>query len=500
MVAETIAQAIYTWAPKLVDRREGFGFLAVSPSLRGRMPWLEETTKKLTGFVGKAAAATTETASYVAIGRSVVDNQTVAYRKVDAGRDSHGREGRYLIHFLSAGAADLPLSAVLRIGSQTWLHAQNVPLGIVPELQDLTPRAVISPAQSFEVSDADADRVRRGTEILIRQGFLEAGDWSTEHFRMMIACLPRWCDSAMVLTPKWTRYGASVRLSLGEAGASLPVTDPDVVLHWDLEDLRQMLSTARTFSELQQLVLSPTRPVVRSDDLPGTGDALSDALHIWLARGSRALSLKQDRLLRADPRRTVQTMHDIGRRLPATRRVDDLAIYLLRECEGVEDHVLEGVMPVSDEAIDQYLASVVTLQILRVVLNMNGTRHHHIEIPVARRFPHTLISDLVNATRLSDELFRGLCRTLRLSLEKSGDFAGAVMCARGVDYSFLFARVIPVSAGGRPEVLMRFARLNPAEFVRWLAIGSPYADALVLDLRRDVRPDLRQRIAGFLSR
>lgn len=506
-----IGQAVYTWVKDLPFRPAGYRFVAVSPEWESRMPWLEASTRSLTGFVGNdKPVSAQDRESYRPVGRHVHSGMALAYRKQDAGLDGHNRPGNYVVHFLMTAAWSLGMTDVLTMPGRWWMDVDDARLKPSVSLQDieLSDFRDTLHAQS-EVGVADPSRVVKAVRELARKKSASANGWAPEDILALLATMPPWADYAMRLVPEWSELGASQRLKLADVPPAeaavedrrwFPVDD-------ELEKLRHRLSGARNIVEVGQLLSGQQLlsgelagvPLGGADVRP-TQLSLDSTVLKWMASGARGLSVAEIDLMEREPLKTLSALDEKRQRIPVSRRLDMIALALLERCDGVDRRLLARVLPIDDEAVSMYVAKCPNRALVEaaVLLNCDGSRA--IDLVMLGNVAPGTMHHLVELSRVDPEIYDGLVRSVSISSLRGGTFARRLFLTDGMDFEYLFARILPAAARGRTDSLLSLACINPDAFVSWIGIPEPYAEALVEALRHETRQAIWERISGFFGR
>lgn len=523
-----ISQAIYTWALKLISGQQGFGFAAVSPALSSRLDWLEASTKALTGFVGNLDTAADVRRSYAPTGRHVAGDQTLAYRKQDAGRDGHGRSGNYVVQFLVAPASLFGLTDVLRIPNAAWIEpAQVQPKGQPPYLKDLLLADFRASLTDCKLDAVDVRSMRLLLEELAEAGSANISGWTDQELLTLLSVMPAWFDYSVTLVPRWTQAGAERHLQVmpGVQWAGLVEDHRLEPPTSELQDTRRMLLSTIDIREiLAQLSVSasdpsrastphvPARHIShrRTDSHSPTAtasgaeerepDAVADSVRKWVTGASRELTSAERQVLQRDPHETLRALHRTKLQIPPTRKPDPLALSLLERCDDVDAEFLTQILPVDDEAVASYVAFCNHTALLEAAVLLNSDRSRAIDISFQTSVGAETLHGLVQLAKADSRLFDGLVRSLRISSQRSGSFARRLLLAKGVDYGYLYTTLIPAASEGRDEALLCLAFINPEEFVHWLDVPATYEGALINALRQETRDKAWERISRFASR
>lgn len=495
-----IGQALYTWAEVLPSGKQGEGFVAASPSLAHKTDWLDASCRPLIGYVGNSYKVTAEQrAEYKPVGKHIHTNRTLVYRKRDVGRDSHKRGGNYLIHFLVADSNIVCLSDVLRIQPWTWdFRAARVTgngsgrLQSMPEI-DLT--EFRDQLVSFaEFKEPDRSVVIEALLAMTRTGVLNATDLDTGAILGILSVLPRWADYAAELIPEWSERGPVKRLRLvgqqlagtvGEDRRLKPESD-------DLKDLRQRLASTRTIDELRSLLTSRSTLAKPLPFAPEKTEATTEApspdkcIEKWLGKPESMTQSEKELLMNMPPSQLVSVLAQQELRLPPWRKHDDIALSLLEHCEGVDQKLLGTIMPLGDESVSRYVTACSNSALLEAAVWLNCDKSRQVDIEFPDGVATTILLHLVELCIEQPDFHEGLVCSLRISFFGAGSFVRRLLRSPGMDFRYLYSRVLPAAAEGDPEVLWALASVNPEIFASWMRlpeIYGIYSDALISALR-----------------
>lgn len=493
-----LAQACYSWASRLPDGSGGYGFVAFSPSLQDNQAWFEQLTKDVCSYAGNARMTDQERAAYRPLGRLVAAGMSIAYRKLDAGRDAHGRTGRYLVHFLVAPISLLRLSEVLAIPDMLWLSEAQVPLDQPLELRDLALAQLRGPADlALPVVDREgAIAIARAARCLAQTGALDVSTWEPALLAVLLACLPGWVNQEATLEAEWKagRARSTLRIA-GQATIEWSALEPPDGLPGELAALNERIGHYCSLAEIARALGEPDgspSPVLR-------GQPLDDAVRAWID-GESALGKARETLLLEDPPATLGLLAERGMRLPSGRRADRLAVRLLRGLsEPSAADLVAAVLPLEQEALGAYVASAPTLVVLLGALACNAEAGQITRIDFTRQPEPGTLAALVRAAADDGELLEQLAETLRESSLREGSFAKALISDPHVDPDLLYAEIVPRAAKDHAE-LLGLISLNPAPFIAWARCPAPYADALAAVLARESRHAVWQRVSALLGR
>jgi hypothetical protein len=489
-----------------MDGREGYGFALASPSLSGRSAWLEAELRGLTTFSGGGREMDQEARqAYIPVGRHLGTNMAFGYRKVDGGLDGNRRTGRYIAHFLIGRPQVLTLSRILRVHSECWHDNATLPLNASPNLVDTETTDLVGPPVLLSATTDEVERLADSIKVLAEEAQLEVSGWTHKRIRLLLACLPDWCDVASELIPKWTNHGGVTTLRLRELDFGEP-TDrlTDWVEDAALVGIRERWSSARDPGQMRALGRQGS---VKAAGVPQAASPLTTAkfapnstgLDTWLRKGSRSLLNSQRDALLADPVAVLGELVSQGRRLPDGDRVDDLAVMLIRRCPSMDPVALTRILPLDDYAVSALLSQAGTPALLKAALILNASSSRWVEIPSFAP-DSDAISDVVGSAPSDETIKRGLARSLWLSVDGEGDFARSVLWAKGPDTDYLYRTLVPLAARGNPDAMLALVCINPERFFDWSGIDPQYRDALIEALRPDRGFDMFQRLFSRVSK
>lgn len=123
----SVAQAVYTWSRTLVDGRVGMGFSAISPALVGSIDWLGRLDPSEFGlFEGDVTGASSDLIDarkgFSEVGRKLVDDVAIVYRKTADGEISQGGRPHPVVHVLVAQSGTLDFSSMARVRDEFWIR------------------------------------------------------------------------------------------------------------------------------------------------------------------------------------------------------------------------------------------------------------------------------------------------------------------------------------------------------------------------------------------
>jgi GTPase-associated protein 1, N-terminal domain type 2 len=495
-----IGQALYTYAEVLPNRKQGEGFIAASPSLATKMDWLAASCRPLIGYVGDVNLTAEQKAEYRPVGKHIHTNKTFIYRKKDVGRDSHKRSGNYLIHFLVADSSIVCLSDVLRIKSFTWdFRAARVTLNGTGRLQSM-PEVDLTEFRdqlvSFaEFEEPDESTVTKALLEFTRKGVLEATDLSTGVILGMLSVLPPWADYAAELVPEWSERGAVRRLHLlGEHVVSTVGEDRRLnPKNENLKELRQRLSGIRTIDELRASLISatttqakPSRPDAEETELI-EGMTLNECIGKWLKRAESMTQDERKVIANVSAEQLVDVLAQQERHLPPWHNHDDVTLPLLERCGGVDQKLLGAIMPLEDESVSRYVTACSNSAVLEAAVWLNRDNSRQVDIDFPDGVAATILLHLVKLCANKADFHEGLIRSVRISFFGKRSFVRRLLRSPGMDFKYLYSRVLPAAADGDSEVLWALASVNPEVYVslmRSTEIYEIYSDALISALRR----------------
>lgn len=142
-----IGQGIYTSAKQTLEGIAGYGFVALSPSLREQLTWL---SNNLAETLSRHVPATIEDREglrrRVLVGRTVIPHPALGPLAAlilmsGQGRDARGREDSYVAQFLVGGLESLPASLVtsLDVDSPLFVQPDAYTDGFAAAIGDLLP-------------------------------------------------------------------------------------------------------------------------------------------------------------------------------------------------------------------------------------------------------------------------------------------------------------------------------------------------------------------------
>lgn len=506
-----IGQAIYTWASEHPTGERGFAFSAMSPSVDEVAAWFRARTTALTPFTGKHQLTQEERVSFRPLGRKVLGERAVVFRKVDGGTDSHNRRGRYVVHFLVGTPESLTLTDLLQIPPRIWLGAAEVPLDSRPTLTDLSSESVRRDLIPWlDSSLSDLATILNPIEQLLRRGEADIGEIPNALLLDLLSCMPVWFDRAGELTHEWESDGPSRRISLAELdnahlrSMSGSEDHRPIPTRRDLVELRARLDRAQTLEEigLDVGILQPR--VSLGEPIPSSRAPLqrsmSDLVRNWSASGRRGFLGRDVLMLEAEPRRVLEILVEERLSLPQGRRPDPLGVQLLRRVDDLSVEVIAALLPPNDVAAGDYVGLVPALGLLSKIALLHARSTRRIPISLDRPLPLDVSRGLVELAKEDHDHLKGLIAMVRASSDGDGSLVRSIAGTPGVDYNFLFSRVIPEVAGKEMDTLLGLSSLAPAEFVAWLGCPSPYDRALVEAFTHGSHQAIWRRISAFIGR
>jgi hypothetical protein len=519
-----IGQAIYTWR-KLRTGQVGYGFAAVSPGLKNQLTWLEANTTPITGFVGNSRPTNEQREAYKPVGRHVSGSTAFAYRKEDAGLDGYNRSGNYLVHILVAPTACLGLSDTLRIPQRLWISAAVGRLNTELKLNDISlaelRRDLDSPKDAIV---QDPNRVLDALYELIQGRTIDVTGWLEIEILSLLAVLPAWGDYSARLLPSWSDGGRHESLELASVREAIPKGVEDrrsTPLNQELSDLRQTLLRAVDVADLRSL-LSPSSaalpPLARASspqELQPAGSVarreteaaaarvkenLQGSIRRWLTVSAQDLPASERVAILETPNDVVEIFERTNQQIPSSRKPDTLALSLLERCDEVNPRSLARMLPVEDQAVAMYVSLCQSTAVLEAAILLNADRSRSIDLTFQKNVLATTVQHVIARSRVDEDIYKGLIRSLQISSLGAGSFARRVLLAKGIDFEYLYRKLIPAASSGRDDALLSLACINPDAFVSWLEVPEPYEGALVNVLRQETRQKAWERIGRFAGR
>lgn len=513
-----IRQAIFTWR-KLRPGKEGYGFAAVSPGLKGQLEWLEASTETLTGFVGSSRPTSEQREAFKPVGRHVSGGTALVYRKEDAGLDGHDRPGNYIVHFLVAPVKCLSLSDALRVPETLWVDEALGRLNPNIQMDDITLsdfRDILGPPYAVEVDDPNS--VLDALYKLVQEGRVSVADWSRAEILALLSVMPIWADYAANLVPAWSDDGPKQSLELASISPHV-VTDIDdrrcapsnpdlyhlgqrLLYAADMTEIRSLLKpvqslsdeSQRRFAEAQQLATSQ----VASEH--NTGPALETSVRKWVTVGVQELTPAEKLSLLEKPSDVLQILERINQQLPSARKPDPLALSLLERCGEVAPSLLARTLPIEDGAVAMYIALCHSDALLEAAILLNSDRSRTIDLTFQSSVPAATVQHIIQRSRDDADVYRGLIRSLQISSLGAGSFAKRMLLAKGIDFEYVYSDLLPAASAGRDDALLSLACINPDAFVTYLRVPEPYGGAVVNVFRQETRQRAWERISRFAGR
>ena len=515
-----VGQAVFTWR-KLRPGQAGYGFAALSPALRAQSEWLEASAEPLTGFVGNWRPTSDQRRSYKPIGRHVSGEWVIAYRKEDAGSDGYDRGGNYIVHFLVAPVTLLSLSDILRLPEKLWVSASLGRLNPDLKLKDVPAADIkqdIGLPPEVEVEADHTSRIVDALYKLVHEGSISVTGWPKSDILALLATMPAWADYATKLVPTWSNDGP--RQSLEMANIS-PAVFADVedhrctVTNPELEVRRQRLLNAGDVAEIA-LLLRPNVPETLDHQeqlkevvFPAATEAAleQDAtkeleVHIrkWVRGDVQELKPTEKISILERPIEALQILAAINQQIPSERRPEPFALSFLERCDEADPRLIAHVLPVEDDAVAMYVALCHSNAVLEAALLLNSDRARTIDITFRTTVPAATVQHILRRSRVEQDIYRGLIRSLEISSLGAGSFARRLLLANGIDSQYVYSVLIPAASVGRDDALLSLACVNPDAFVSWLHVPPPYDRAFVNALRQETRQKAWERISRYATR
>ena len=419
MPEKVVGQAVYTWSSETLDPRErkGYGFVAASPTLVKRLPWLRHITSAATQFAGSEIISSAQRQSYQPLGRLVDGSEALLFRKIDAGVDLHKRSGRYLVHFIVGPRERLTISALFSMQDARWLSAEAVPVDQKIELLDI-PILGLGLARVIPNIDADVEsKAIEGARQLVSTGSLDIANYKTVEVLAMMFCLPTWMDANAILTPEWTDSGSTAILTVSEDAPR--IKSPDHRVPFESAALKavqaELSATTRVgpMGHANQPVVTPKRRsrgakgLSRRPDRRDRGRAArrgsKDSTHSpisvgrrgaqqplhtvvdrWVSHGSHRLSIAEKEMIERSPVHALEAVASSRKGLPfyVTRpRDDELAVAVLRACGDVQywSLVLEA-LPTPEKVVSSLTEAAPVPSVLLAAFYLNTVGDREIDV------------------------------------------------------------------------------------------------------------------------
>ena len=502
-----VGQALFTWASHLPGGDQGYGFVALSPSLRANQRWLEAASRSITNFVGGNQVGITneERQSYLPLGRHVQSGKSLAYRKADAGRDGHGRPGRYLVHLLVATAPDLTLSDVLGLSPSVWIHAKDALIDRKVDLRDRSLADLRSDRFGWDnLGPVDVSRITNAITTLAKTGVLEVTDWNGIDLLNLLGSAPAWVDVNARLVPEWTSRGPAMHIVLGDEVYGRQEAEDHRIVPTDdeLRSVRSMVSNCAARADLLAVM-------DRRFDFVGFGSAgerdgssrLERVVERWAENGSSGLSVDDRSLLECDAVESLTALDRLSKRLPFSRKPDEIALTILADGQNrVDPGSLMRILPHDDNAAASYVSSRPSTAMLQAAMTLNGNPYRRIDIRLEVGAVSAELIHIVEMSKSDPELLYGLIQSMEISSLGAGSLVRGLLLCKGVDYEYLYLKVLPAASGGRTDRLLSLVCINPGSFVSWIGVPEPYAGALIEVLKHETQQAIWKRISGFVSR
>lgn len=512
-----VSQAIFTWR-KLRTGQAGYGFAALSPALRGQFEWLEASAEPLTGFVGNWRPTSEQRRSYRPIGRHMSGERVLAYRKEDAGNDGYDRGGNYVVHFLVAPIARLSLSDILRLPENLWTNSSVARLNPALELKDIPLpdiQSILGPPPRVEVDHADY--ILDAVYALVQKGMVSVTDWPTASILALLATMPPWVDYSTQLVPTWSEAGPQQSLELVSIRPDVftdvedhrcTITDPELLNYRQrLVNAADIVAIRRVFRpEVPQAPGHPAQnEVIPRAATEGTAERpatteLEVSLRKWVTGSVQELKAAEKLSILEKPAEALQILGHLKQQIPSARRPDSFALSLLERCGEIDPRLIARVLPIEDDTVAMYVAHCHSNAVLEATLLLNSDRSRAVDITFQTSVPAATVQHIIERSRLDDDVYRGLIRSLQISSLGAGSFARRVLLAKGIDLEYAYSVLIPAASVGRDDALLSLACVNPDAFVSWLRVPEPYERALVNVLRQETRQKAWERISRFAAR
>jgi hypothetical protein len=263
--------------------------------------------------------------------------------------------------------------------------------------------------------------------------------------------------------------------------------------------MRQKLAGAQSVLEIGQL-LSGQAIVTPGYRQNAQAVSLSESVLKWVSSGTKDLSQAEIGLIEQDPSGALNVLADRRLRIPSSRRLDEIALLLLEKCDGTDHSLLPRVFPVDDESVSMYVSRCPNSAVLAAAVQLNSNPTRSIDLVLTRDIAPTAINRLVESSKADPTIYRGLVRSVTISSMRGGSFVRRLFENEGIDFEYLYSRILPEASGGRTDSLLSLACINPEAFVSWIGVPRPYAAALTEALRHETRQAIWDRISGFFGR
>jgi hypothetical protein len=166
----------------------------------------------------------------------------------------------------------------------------------------------------------------------------------------------------------------------------------------------------------------------------------------------------------------------------------------------VDPRFLARILPIEDDAVAMYIALCHSNSVLEAAVLLNGDRSRTIDLTFQTSVPAGTVRYIIQRSRDDPDVYKGLIRSLQISSLGAGSFARRVLLAKGIDFEYVYSKLIPAASSGRDDALLSLACINPDAFADWLGVPEPYERALVNVLRQETRQKAWERISRFAGR
>lgn len=498
-----VGQAVYTWSSRAGAGVSGDDFVALSPCLTGKLPWLKNLPAPIIQFAAGRVLTPEERREYKPLGRHTDGSEAVLFRKVDAGKDIHERPGRYIVHLIVGQREYLPLSSLYTIYQRNWLSAVDVPLNHHIELHDLP----VSDPSHYEIvglTRVGEEKVLQSVRQLVAAGTTDVTGFSDDEMLSIMACLPAWVDTNAVLASTWGEFGPKATLTVPDGAP--PVKGPDYRAQVHIQEIQAIRAqysnllkvggTSRSANETNKptrgsrrrksrdirtthkeeavATIPPTRALADAASETPAIDELRAAVEKWQLRGTRKLSVREKQIIENAPADTLSIVSQSGGRLPdrlSRGQLDALAIRVLRECgDTMHWPMVVRSIPESIEIAQRYVNSVPEPSVLLAGFSINLSEARRFEIVLNESLPKDAIANILKTTRESKELTDGLCESLRVSCYQHNRLLGALLLGDESDQDWLFDEILPRALDLAD--LVPIAAGQAEHLVRWLGIAN----------------------------
>jgi hypothetical protein len=329
-------------------------------------------------------------------------------------------------------------------------------------------------------------------------------DWDGVDLLNLLGVAPVWVDTTARLIPEWTTRGATARIVLDEEGYVPHQGNDHRIVPVDnvLCSVRDSVVKCATRADLLAAVASRFEPVSFSPagERKEAGN-LHETVDRWASNGAGILSDDSRALLERDALESLNILAKADRRLPFTRKPDEVALSLLAAAgDRLSPASLVRILPRDDNAAESYVSSMPSTSMLVAAMRLNSHLYRGRDIRLdAAKLPADL-GRIAEMSKDDPDLLSGLTRSVEISSLGAGSLVRALLLCPDIDHGYLYLNVLPAASDGRADRLLSLVCINPKAFVSWIGAPEPYAGALIEGLKHETQQAIWKRISGLISR